>query len=330
MYRPEPRRAGASASIDEETFLGGIDDPGYRSSVEHVLEAARSPGYRIEWGLRGGAIKIPTLDHPDPLSVGWLFDDVAGNWNGLRNLTLGFQPASLAKRQSVERAVARYEEALPAIPGARRVVTANQDLRGYGFDREILPGGETAVIACLAQLAHDVQQASGVARVGWSRVPRQGERAAAGSSSRGRRGAAHDLRSRPRARRGADPPRIRARSGRGKRQLATWAAIPGASGIDGRRRRSRPVNPRLRSARYRRGRAIACLKRVRGPSYDAPARCPGMEGVGDRMRRVLAIGLVSSLVLLGACGGGGGTGRRHGWWHRPAGGGRTGRRLPPP
>jgi len=122
-----------------------------------VVDAARSLGYRIEWGVRGGAIKIPTPDHPDPLSVGWIYDDSRGNWSGLRNLTLGYQPASVRRRPSVEQAIVRYDDALAAIPGGKRVVTANEDLRGYEFDRATLPPNETAVVTCLAQLAHDVQ-----------------------------------------------------------------------------------------------------------------------------------------------------------------------------
>jgi hypothetical protein len=108
-------------------------------------------------GPAGGAIKIPTRDHPDPLSVGWVFDDSRGNWRGLRNLTLEYQPASVARRPSVEQAIVCYADALAAIPGRKRILTANEDLRGYEFDRETLPPNETAVVSCLAQLAHDLQ-----------------------------------------------------------------------------------------------------------------------------------------------------------------------------
>ncbi len=157
VYRPETRPAKEAPSIDEAAFLGGLGDPRLRASLERVLEAARSLGYRIEWGVRGGAIKIPTPDHPDPLSVGWVFDDSPANWNGLRNLTLGVQPASVRRRPSVEGAIERYEDALSRIPGGKRIVTANEDLRGYEFDRETLPGSETAIVSCLAELAHDAQ-----------------------------------------------------------------------------------------------------------------------------------------------------------------------------
>ncbi|HXF73418.1 MAG TPA: hypothetical protein VNO79_12515 [Actinomycetota bacterium] len=158
VYRPEPRRAGPVAPIDEAAFLEHVDDPAFRASLERVLEEARNLGYRIEWGVRGGAIKLPAPDHPDPLSVGWIFDDGAGNWSGLRNLTLGYQPRSLELRASVRGAIARYEETLAALPGAKPVVTSNEDLRGYELDRNALPPNETAVIACLAQLAHDAQE----------------------------------------------------------------------------------------------------------------------------------------------------------------------------
>jgi hypothetical protein len=165
LYRPEGRRTRKRDSIDQETFLEGIDDPGFRSSLGDVLEAARSLGYRIEWGLRGGAIKVPAPDHPDPMSVGWVFPDTSGNWAGLRDLTLGYQPPSLRLRPSLREAITRYEQALAAIPGATPVVThahgTEVDLRGYRFDRRTLPPNETAVIACLAQLAHDAQQGAG-------------------------------------------------------------------------------------------------------------------------------------------------------------------------
>ncbi len=158
LYRPEPRRARAAASIDEATFLERVEDPAYREALGHVLEAARNLGYRIRWGVRGGVIKLPTQDHPDPLSVGWVFDDTSGNWNGLRNLTLGHQPPSLELRPSVREAISRYQRALAEIPGAKRVETAGQDLLGYEFGAGTLPANETAVIDRLAALARDVQE----------------------------------------------------------------------------------------------------------------------------------------------------------------------------
>lgn len=158
VYRPEPRRPGRPASIDEAAFLERFDDPAYRGSLEHVLEEARNLGYRLEWGVRGGAIKLPIPDHPDRLSIGWVFDETPANWSGLRNLTLGYEPRSLELRPSVRGPIARYEQTLAAIPGAKRVVTANQDLRGFELDRATLPPNETAVIAFLAQLAHDAQE----------------------------------------------------------------------------------------------------------------------------------------------------------------------------
>ena len=159
VYRPEARAGKGSQRIDEEAFLGAIDDPGFRASLERVLDAARSLGYRVDWFLRGGAIKIPTRDHPDPLSVGWVFDDSAANWSGLRNLTLGYLPSSLEIRPSAKEAMDRYLEAVSAIPGARPVGASGNAPRGYELDRETLPPNETAVVSCLAQLAHDLQQA---------------------------------------------------------------------------------------------------------------------------------------------------------------------------
>lgn len=158
VYRTSPRAEGRAASIDEETFLERIDDPSYRASLEHVLSKARDLGYRIEWGIRGGAIKMPTLDHPAPLSVGWVCDETSANFRRLRNLTLGFQPKTLGLRPSVREAITRYEEALAAIPGARPVDKANDELRGFEFDRETLPPNETAVISCLDRLARDAQE----------------------------------------------------------------------------------------------------------------------------------------------------------------------------
>ncbi len=158
LYRPEPRRARPAASIDEATFLERVEDPAYREALGHVLDAARNLGYRITWGVRGASIRIPTRDHPDPLSVGWVFDDTPYNWSGLRNLTLGHQPASLELRPSVREAISRYQRALAEIPGAKRVETAGQDLLGYEFDARTLPANETAVIDRLAGLARDVQE----------------------------------------------------------------------------------------------------------------------------------------------------------------------------
>lgn len=158
IYRPEPRRTERVGSIDEAAFLERVDDPAFRESLERVLEEARNLGYRIQWGVRGGAIKLPTPDHPDPLSIGWVFDDSRDNWAGLHNLTLGYLPSSLERRPSVKEAVDRYLEALSAIPGGKRVEAPGDSPRGFEFDRTTLPPNETAVISCLAQLAHDAQE----------------------------------------------------------------------------------------------------------------------------------------------------------------------------
>lgn len=159
VYRPEAGARRAGPSLDEQAFLAGIDDVAFREALRAVLEACRDLGYRIVWGVRGASIKIPTMDRSDPLSVAWVFPDDQHNWSGLRNLTLGYQPASLRIRPSVAQIITRYGDALAAIPGGKRIVTANEDLLGYEFNRKTLPGNESAVIACLAQLAHDVQQA---------------------------------------------------------------------------------------------------------------------------------------------------------------------------
>ena len=159
LYRPQARSAKTSQRIDEETFLDNIDDHAFRSSIEHVLDAARSLGYRVEWFLRGGVIKIPTDDHPAPLSVGWVFDDSRNNWGGLHNLTLGCLDSSLTLRPSAAEPVQRYMAALERIPGGKRVEATGDSPYGFEFDRTTLPPNETAVVSCLAQLAHDMQAA---------------------------------------------------------------------------------------------------------------------------------------------------------------------------
>ena len=79
------------------------------------------------------------------------------NWGGLHNLTLGCLDSSLTLRPSAAEPVQRYMAALERIPGGKRVEATGDSPYGFEFDRTTLPPNETAVVSCLAQLAHDMQ-----------------------------------------------------------------------------------------------------------------------------------------------------------------------------
>jgi hypothetical protein len=110
-----PRRATARARREQQ-FLDSVSDDAYRSALGRIFDACTANGLRFEWGLSGASIRVQTADRVEPLSIAWIFGD--SGWMGLRHLSLGVDPQSLAATPSVKDLVTEYADAALTVPSS--------------------------------------------------------------------------------------------------------------------------------------------------------------------------------------------------------------------
>jgi len=162
VLKPQPRTSGSSdrsaeTLTNEAQFLNRVEDESYREALEELLDVVGGLGLYVEWGSKGSSIRVKTPDRPDPLSIGWLFPpDVAG-WNGLRDLSLGFDPSSAKNTPSVMPALEEYLAKVAALPAAEPVKT--QSLRAYHLTADGTIRSRPAITEILAQLVKRVGEA---------------------------------------------------------------------------------------------------------------------------------------------------------------------------
>ncbi len=153
-----PRRTGAGGGSSPETqtseteFLATLPDDVSREAIHDFLARCEALGLVTTWRSKGASLKLSTPDRAVPLSVGWLLPP-ASHWQGARNLTLGFDPGSLAQTPSVADAVRTYAAAVALIPGAQ---PTKSGLEAYIFEpaavHEHLPQLIAAVEGLVAQV----------------------------------------------------------------------------------------------------------------------------------------------------------------------------------
>jgi len=143
---------GSSAARTNADFLAELPDERFREAMGQVLDACSTLGLLMVWRSRGASIRFTTPDGR-PLSIGWALPP-GGQWNGARDLTLGFDPASSKVTPGVEESVRRFAEAVGAIPGAIR---ATSGIVAYRFDVNTLPNVVAEVVRCLEDFVADSQ-----------------------------------------------------------------------------------------------------------------------------------------------------------------------------
>jgi hypothetical protein len=136
-------------TTDEDRFLASVVDELYREALRELLEVCRGLSLRFEWGTMGTSIRLPTADRAEPLSIGWLFPSVAG-WMGLRDLNLGYDPASATATPSVQPALEQYVAAAAQLPGAEPART--RSLSAYHFRPDAVVRNRNRIADLLAEL----------------------------------------------------------------------------------------------------------------------------------------------------------------------------------
>ena len=101
----------------EIVFLEGITDGAYREAIGELLDICHALKLRIEWGSKGASLRVRTPDRVEPLTIGWVFPPGVSGWQGLTDLTLGYDPASAAQTPSVSAALKDFLTGIAALPG---------------------------------------------------------------------------------------------------------------------------------------------------------------------------------------------------------------------
>lgn len=154
---------GPGARLDEQRFLGGLDDDAYRTALSELFEAASSSGLVLAWGTSGASIRLVAPGREEPLTVAWIFGDRPG-WSGLRHLTLGFDTGSLASESPLRPLLQAYAAAAGRLPGA--VPARAKAIRGYSFTPAAVLAVKDQLAGLLGGLGQRVHRHRGV---GWWR-----------------------------------------------------------------------------------------------------------------------------------------------------------------
>ena len=128
VYRPEARAARGAQRIDEEAFLGRIEDPGFRSSLERVLDAARHAEI-ILLHIHGERIMFEQLtDYPVNV-INWHDRKTHPTLAEARELYSGTIAGGVDSMETIggaspEKVVAEVRDAIAQTKGHRHIVTA--------------------------------------------------------------------------------------------------------------------------------------------------------------------------------------------------------------
>ena len=103
---------------NEPTFLDSIGDESYREAVRGLFDLFRARGLRFEWGSIGTSVRLMVPGSTTPVTVAWFFPPGKQGWMSFTDVTLGYDPSSLAITDSVRGILENYVDAARGIPGA--------------------------------------------------------------------------------------------------------------------------------------------------------------------------------------------------------------------
>jgi len=154
----QQNRQARSGTLDEGKLLDRVDDERYRESLQKLLELCRGLGLKIPWGSAGASIRISTPDSTEPLSIGWLFPPGVSGWMGLKDVTLGIDTVSAAKRPSAQRQLENYLSSLENLEGVESVRV--QGLRAFHLNSDVLTALSGEVSNIIAELVSSINSDS--------------------------------------------------------------------------------------------------------------------------------------------------------------------------
>ncbi|WP_063725762.1 toll/interleukin-1 receptor domain-containing protein [Cryptosporangium arvum] len=149
--RPAFPPRGPAERLTEAAFLdrvrSGEYPDGYADALGALFGELRELGLTFEWGTAGASVRLRFAGRSQPVSVGWIFTRTPG-WYGLRDLTLGFDPATAASFARARPALEAYRTAVSGVEGAVRV----PKLEAYRFAPAVVVAERSAIVGAARSL----------------------------------------------------------------------------------------------------------------------------------------------------------------------------------
>jgi len=144
----------AIASTNETLFLEGIVDNNYREILKHILDASTGLGLKLDWGTNGPSIRVQTPDRKEPLTIAWLYPPKVSGWNGLLDLSLGYDPNSAVATPSAQTALKNYVATVESLSGIEPVKPTR--LRAFHLKPEIVTNHQYTLAEIFAELVRQI------------------------------------------------------------------------------------------------------------------------------------------------------------------------------
>ena len=157
LVRPTRGGTEASGPTDRDNFLSAVSNEEYRDALAELLDSSVSLGLVLEWGSVGVAIRARTPWRPEPVTIGWLFPPGRSGWMGLTDLTLGYDPATVATLSDGQGVFKQYGELVGKVRGSEPLKTTA--IAGRKLPPECLLGEADAVSNALTTFVRDVREA---------------------------------------------------------------------------------------------------------------------------------------------------------------------------
>ncbi|SHN38754.1 toll/interleukin-1 receptor domain-containing protein [Cryptosporangium aurantiacum] len=173
-----PRGGAGAKRLTEAAFLDRVrnsDYPaGYADALEKLFADLRTLGLTFEWGTAGASLRLRFPGRAEPVSVGWIFTREPG-WYGLRDLTLGFDPATAASLPNATPALDAYLAALSEVSDAVRT----PKLEAYRFAPDVVVAEQRTIVETVRSLRAALPTAPTIATDSPPRVSAKPERGSA-------------------------------------------------------------------------------------------------------------------------------------------------------
>ena len=158
ILKPVKGPGTSREQYNEEKFLAGIQDEGYRLALEGLFKICYGLRLRFEWGSAGTSIRVATPSKGEPVSIAWLFPPGRIGWMGLTDLTLGYDVMSAERVLDRQHALDRYIESVSLLPDIEKV--DKQGLVGYAIRPGVVVAHQQQIAEILSELVEEIQRES--------------------------------------------------------------------------------------------------------------------------------------------------------------------------
>jgi hypothetical protein len=139
--------------LTRSAFLDSIKDLSYRAVLEQILGVMDSLGLIIFWGTSGVSFRLRVGSSSVPISLGWLFAPGTIGWMGLRDLTLGYDPASPGVA-GAELPLTQYSHRLTEISGHEPTTT--KKLNAVLLRPDVVIANAEGIVELITETVHEL------------------------------------------------------------------------------------------------------------------------------------------------------------------------------